>query len=293
LAVLRIGVGLVALYLVAAYGFDLKRYFDPQTGLLPLETIVALQNQTDRVYRFSYFSYAPDMLTIQLMHYAGVAAIVAFVVGLFTRISAVLALVAFLSYYHRAPVLTSIAEPVVAFLMFYLCLGPCGAVFSVDSWRKRRSDGGAATVLPTYGATVVLRLIQVHAALVYFLMFCGKQQNTAVWWNGTAVWWLIARPESALVNLRWLNEYPYLVNLWTTAIFLFEGAFALLIWNRTARPLLIGLSAVIWTGTAVLTGLVPFSLAMFFAGLSFVDPEIWRRLLVRGRSVGAATPAAG
>jgi hypothetical protein len=292
LAVLRIGIGLIALYLVATFGFDLKRYFDPESGLLPLDTIIALRTQTDRAFRFSYLDYAADGLTLQMMHYAGVAVIAAFVAGLWTRVSAVLTLVVFLSYYHRAPALTSITEPVVAYLLLYLCLGPCGAVISIDAWRKRRGETGTHVVVPTYGATIALRLIQVHTALAYFLMFCGKQQNSGVWWSGTAVWWLIARPESALVNLRWLSEYPYVINFWTTAIFLFEPAFALLIWNRTARPLLLGLSAVIWAGTALITGLVPFCLAMFLAGLSFADAETWRTLIARRRFVDSTPPVA-
>lgn len=280
LAVLRIGVGLIVLYLIAAYGFDLRRFFDPETGLVRLDTVLAFIQQTDRAVRFSYLDYA-DGRTLPLFHYAGVAVAALFVVGCFTRITAVATLVVLLSYYHRGPMLTGIAEPVLAYLTFYLCLSPSGAVLSVDALRKRRAAGGKLDVVPTYAATVPLRLIQVHTSLVYFLMFCGKQQNNYVWWNGTAVWWLIARPESALVDLRWLHQYPYLINLWTSCIFLFELAFALFIWNRTARPLLVGLSAVVWTGTALISGLVPFSLAMFVAGLSFVSPATWARLLGR------------
>jgi len=279
-AVLRIGVGAIVLYSLATYGFELRRFFDPQYGMLPVATVEAMQIQTDRALRFSYLDYATDGTTLQVLHYGGLAVVAAFVVGLFTRVASVLTLVVFLSYYHRAPMLTSVAEPVLAFLLFYLCFAPAGAELSVDAWRRRRFGGAAIAAPYSYAATVSLRLIQVHTALVYFLMFSGKQQNNFSWWNGTAVWWLIARTDSALVNLRGLNEYPYLINLWTTFIFLFEPAFALLIWNRTARPLLLGLSVFAWTGIALITGLVPFSLAMFVAGLSFVSAETWRRWLI-------------
>src|SRR5205814_8192909 len=91
--------------------------------------------------------------------------VAAFVVGLFTRVTVVLTLVTFLSYYHRGPVLSSVTEPVVAFLLFYLCLGPCGAVLSVDAWRRRRAAGRPIVIPPMFTATVALRLIQVHTAL--------------------------------------------------------------------------------------------------------------------------------
>lgn len=280
LGVIRIGTGLIALYLVATFGFDLRRFFDPETGVLRLDTVLLIQQQSDRAARFSYLDYAPDGATLQVMHYVGLAVLAAFTVGWWTRITSILAWVVFLSYFHRGPMLTNIVEPVTAMLLMYLCLGPSGNALSVDTWLRRRRNPKYVAG-PTWGTGVVLRLLQVHVALIYFLMFCGKMQNNFVWWNGTAVWWLIARIDSTLIDLRWLADYPYLINLWTTSIIGFELAFSVLIWNRTARPLLLGLSAVVWTGTALITGLVPFCLAMFVAGLAFSSPETWRRLLPR------------
>ena len=285
---LRIGVGLIVLYLAATFGLDLRRFFDPQTGLLPVNMVIESRSQLEAFRaepvapaRFSYFDYANDAATLQAMHYAGLLVLAAYTVGLFTRVTSVLAFVVFLSYFHRAPMLGSVVDPVLAFLLFYLCLGPCGAELSLDAWRRNRAAGARVAAVPTYAATVSLRLIQVHTALCYFLMSCGKQQGGGVWWNGTAVWWLIARPESAMIDLRWMNEMPYLINIWTTAIFLFEPLFALLIWVRVARPLLVGLSVVVWASIAVLTGMVPFALAMIVASLSFIDAETWRRMLRR------------
>jgi hypothetical protein len=280
LGVMRIAVGLIAFYLVATFGLDLRRFLDPQIGLLRIETVQLVRTGM----RISYLDYVTDAATLQIVHYAGLAILAAFVVGFQTRITSVLAWIVFMGYFHRAPMLTSIAEPVVAVLMMYLCLGPCGATLSLDS-RLRRRRNPTAVAMPTWGANVVLRLIQVHTVLIYFMMFCGKTQNNFAWWNGTAVWWLIAKPESALLNLRWMADAPYLVNLWTSAIMFFELAFPFLVWNRTARPLMLGLSVVMWTGIAVLTGLVPFALAMFVAGLSFVSADGWRKLCGSRRKV--------
>lgn len=276
LGVLRIGVGLIALYLAATYGFDLRRFFDPNTGWLPLETILSIQQQNDRPVRFSIFDYATDGVMLQIFHYAGLAVLAAFVVGWKARISSIGAYVVFLSYFHRAPQITSEVEPVVACLLLYLCVGPCGAALSLDAWLRRRRTGSPVAAEPSYLATVSLRLIQVHTSLIYFLMFCGQLQGSAVWSEGTAVWWLIARPQSCLVNLRWLADAPYVVNFWTTAILLFEPAFSLLIWNRTARPLMVVLSGGMWLSIALLTGLIPFCTAMFVAGLAFISADTWR-----------------
>lgn len=277
LAAVRIGVGLIALYVVVTYGFDLRRFFDPQVGLLPVDTVVGILQQNDRGVRFSYFDYATDGLMLQILHYLGVGVLVAFTVGWQTRITSVLSWLVFLSYFHRGPLLTSIGEPVLALILLCLGIGPSGAEWSVDAWLRRRRGGEQAGRAPdNYLTTVALRLIQVHLTLIYFLMFLGKLQNGFVWWNGTAAWWLIARPESPLVNLRFLGDLPYVINLWTTAILAFEPTFAILIWNRTARPLLLMLSGAMWFTTALITGLVPFCATILVAGLAFVPGQFWR-----------------
>ena len=101
----------------------------------------------------------------------------------------------------------------------------------------------------------------------------------STWWQGSALWWLITRTEQRLVDLTWLHAYPFAVEFWTHAIVLFELVFALLIWNRTARPLLLGLSGLMWLSLALVTGKVVFCALLFVAGLAFVSPDAMRAFL--------------
>jgi hypothetical protein len=103
----------------------------------------------------------------------------------------------------------------------------------------------------------------------------------AVWWTGTAVWWMAARSDSRLVDFTGLYQYPDLIAAWTHAIVVFELAFALLVWNRLARPLMLGLSIVMWTCMALLTGLVPFCLLMMAGNLAFISAPALRLFLRR------------
>jgi len=284
LAVLRICVGSLATYIVGSFGFELLRYFGPN-GMLPVQTIVEVSGTT----RFSLLDYASDATSVYVIYGASMAALAAFTAGLWTRLTSILSLIAYLTFFHRGLILTGWVEPVVAMSLLYLCVGPCGAVLSVDAWlRKNKSEADLKARLPSYQATLSLRLIQVHTVIIYFMMFSGKSHGNFVWWNGNAVWWLIARPGAALVDLRGLYDWPYIINAWTTAIVFFELAFALLIWNRTARPLLIVVSGVMWTLTGILTGLVPFCAAMFVVGLAFVSAEQWRGLFGGVPSAGGA-----
>lgn len=281
LAVLRWVVGLLAIYIVGSFGFELLRYFG-SVGMLPIETIREISGP----YRVSLLDYFSDATSLYLIHGITLLVLIAFTVGFQTRWTSILSFVLYMTYFHRAPILTTVVEPVVAMLLLYLAIGPSGAALSVDAWLRRRKSPATAAAAPSYQATLALRLIQVHTAIIYFMMFAGKSHGNFVWWNGNAVGWLTARPGAALVDLRWLYQWQYVLNFWTMAIVAFELAFALLIWNRTARPLLIFTSAVMWTGTALLTGLVPFCLAMFAAGLAFVSAEQWNGLC------GCEAPAA-
>lgn len=301
LCALRILAGLMALYLHASYTPDLLRLFG-ENGLLPVGTVRQLQGGA---FGWSYLDYVHGTTPLRIAHALGFVVLASFTVGLFARASAVAALVVVLSYIHRGPPLTHLVEPILAFVMFYLCLGPCGRYLSVDRWLAQRKKALQSIPIPhgsqsrgaqrSVSATVALRLLQVHLAVVYAMMALGKLSGSSpdvgsVWWTGEALWWLMAKPESRLLDLTWLSEHPYVINVWTHAVVWTELAFALLIFNRWARPLLLVLSTLVWLSLAVVTGFVPFCLLMIFANVAFVPPENLRRWLGRGQ---AADRAAG
>ena len=96
--------------------------------------------------------------------------------------------------------------------------------------------------------------MQVHLALIYGAMFIAQLEGEA-WWQGTALWWIMARPDSRLVDFTGVSNsgnltFEYLINFGTHAILVFEIGFALLIWNSLARPifLVVGCHLLGWHG---------------------------------------------
>ncbi len=286
LCVIRILTAAVALYLYLTYLPDLNRFFGPG-GLLSRDAMLQLRGKESV---FSIFDYATTTSTLWIFYWAGAAALVAMLLGLFTRVSTVLALVAVLSLIHRGPVLADRpVDDIMAMLMFYLCFGPCGRGLSLDALFRSRSDANASATLHapaagSYGATISTRLIQVHLTLIYLAMAMAKLHGslgTDIWWNGTAVWDLIARPEYPLLDLSSLGLTDpgwYLINVWTIGILVFEFCYAILIWNSLARPLLLGVSVLVWISIAVLTGMVSFAIMMLIAGVAFVPPSTFRAM---------------
>ena len=276
LAVIRILAGLLTLYIVGSFTPDLVRFFAAD-GLLPTSLLEQWPVDTSWFlgdpWRFSYLRWLSSPTELYIAHALGLLVVLAMTLGLFTRITTVLSLIVLLSYVHRGSLVSGIAEPVLAMVLFYLCFGPSGAWLSIDAWRSGKPP------LASSSATIALRLMQLHTAAIFLMMGLAKLTGE-VWLSGTAVWWLASRPESRLIDLTaWLAPHPRLVDGWTHAIMITELLFAVLIWNRLARPLLLLAVCCHLVSLALLTGDIPFCLALGVAALSFVDPAFWSALI--------------
>ncbi len=284
--VLRVAAGVAALAYVASFSFSLTEWFAPD-GWLPVATVQQVMETRPGEgagFQMSYLNLISSPALLWAAHGVGLAVVAMFALGLFTRITSVLALLVVLSYIHRAPMLAGQFEPVLATMIFYLCFSPCGRYLSLDSRRSKKaaSDEPAPQDDRSWAATISLRLIQVHLSALYLMMALTKL-GAETWWEGGAVWWLMAQPQSRLVDLTFLRNNLILINAWTHLVVLFELAFGVLIWNRLARPLLVALSVVHWLLLALMTGLVAFCLLMIAGGAAFLPASTLRSLLGAAR----------
>jgi hypothetical protein len=285
-AVLRIAVGLLAVMHLLTLGIDLERWYGRQ-GFLPPETVNLLIGGGADLpnYHFSYLNWFGGPQELWILHMAAIGIAAAFAAGLFTRVSGLLTAAAVLAYVHRAPMIAGHVEPVLVFLLLYLCIGPSGSVLSLDAWLFRRHQNAAAEPAPSLWANLSLRMIQVHVAMFYAMMGLTKLYGDA-WWEGYSVWHLLAQTQSRPLDLSFLRASEYALNFWTLAIVYFELAFPVLIWNRLARPLLFVISLVIWISLILATGLLLFGLTMIVANAAFLPADWYRSLFAR-----AARPA--
>jgi hypothetical protein len=309
LTLLRILVAVVALWWYLGFFTDLQKWFAPG-GYFPLEMAKQYRVMADELqegrFAFSVLDYVDSPAQLNFVYGLGLVALVMMLTGTFSRVATIASLVAVLSFIHRGPIMWRPVDNILVILMFYLCIGPAGANFSVDAMvrhrRRQKEFGGHEPLGPplvvSSAATVAIRLMQVHLALIYAAMVAAQLQ-VAAWWQGTAVWWMMARSDSRLVDLTFLNgmgqAFEYFVNFCTHVVILYEVCFPLLIWNQLARPILIVLGAFVWGGMALISGSVSFAVLMFIAGLAFLSPEGLRSFCTRSdakRSVSGATAAA-
>jgi hypothetical protein len=128
----------------------------------------------------------------------------------------------------------------------------------------------------------------------YAMMGLTKLYGDA-WWQGGAIWLLLAQTESRPLDLTGLRRAgqvgEYLLNFWTHTIIYFELAFPVLIWSRITRPILLALSIAIWSSLIVATGQSLFGLAMLATSIAFIPGERLRAFFGR-RTIAAASLSA-
>ncbi|QDU26409.1 hypothetical protein ETAA8_14870 [Anatilimnocola aggregata] len=271
LAIVRIGTGLLATIHFLSYWADLTRWFAPN-GLLPAETVRRLTEEDGVInYNFTLLQMVTKPNEIWVFEIIAIVASLLLAIGLFSRVSAAVSLIMLLSFVHRAPMISGFGEPILSMLLFYLCLAPSGEWLSVNAWwkgRKQTDHGTAEVPAPSVLANIGIRLIQVHLAAFIFMMGLSKL-SAEPWWTGDAVWYMIAQTTSRPVDLSSLRASPFVINAWTHALLAFEFAFPILIWNRFARPLLLGIGVALWLSLALVSGHLIFCLTLIVAAAAF------------------------
>lgn len=213
-----------------------------------------------------------------------VAALVVFallMLGVCSRVVALVAWLLVISYIHRVRATEFGLDQVNGMLAMYLWIGPCGGAFSLDRvWRRWRAgwQQGWPPVAASVAANIALRLLQLHLCVVYFFSAIGKLQGF-YWWNGQALWYVLADPEYRSFDVEWLARWPLLVAVLTAIVVYWELSFCFLIWPRRLRPLVLAVAVPLHLGIAFGMRIAPFGLGMLVACLSFVPAWAVRRVL--------------
>jgi hypothetical protein len=263
---LRIATGLLTIAYFVSWATQLA-YWLAGDGVLPPDMMrELLQSQNRHFFHPSPLFAITTPSGLWAYHAVVTAVAVLFTLGVVTRLTSALTLVAVLTYIHRAPLLTSPFETVLVMLLLYLTIAPSGAAYSFDAWRAGRQGRSLAT--PSWLANIGLRLTQVHLVMFLWLVACSCLAS-GVWWDGTAIWSLEAQTLSRPLNLSFMRDFPKIVNGWTHLFVLVNLVFPILVWHRLLRPLVIACTALLWLLMIPVTGQVLYVLAVLAAMYAF------------------------
>jgi hypothetical protein len=215
--------------------------------------------------------------------------------GLYTRVTSILAFIVTLSYCHRLEGALFGLDQINALIATYLMLGNSGAVYSLDRWLALRR-GRAAPLGPAVSSNIAIRLMQTHMCVIYLFGGIGKARGE-LWWDGSALWYAFATLEYQSLDMTWTVHLPWVVALLTHVTLFWELSYAFLVWPRLTRPVMLVLAVMVHFGIGLCMGMWTFGLAMIIGNLAFVYPQyveatigsVGRLLVRRPTPVSAGT----
>lgn len=269
LAVFRICFAAIAIAWTASLLPDLRAFYAAE-GIVPADP--------RRARLWSVLEAAPDAalpLGIVML-----VACVALLVGLRTRLAAVLVFAGLLTFQRRNPFIHNSGDVLLRVMALYLALAPAGAALSIDRWRR---DRGGFWLFPVR-APWALRLVQIQLTVLYVATVWAKLRGTT-WNDGTAVSYAMRigdlerfpLPASVETSLVWANLFTY----GTLAT---EFALAVLVWNRRARPWVLAAGVLMHLGIEYTLLVGYFTLAILAAYVAFVPPDTMSRWILRARA---------
>jgi hypothetical protein len=268
LGLIRICAGSMLLYTHLVWSLALGSFFGPK-GFLDPQAVHLLQKNS---FAWSFFWWISSPVALWAVHLAALVVFALFTVGLWTRVTSILALVATLSYVGRVPGALFGLDQVNIMLATYLAVGPSGSAFSVDRWLARRRTGAALPVASSWTANLAIRLLQLHMCIIYMFAGMGKLSGGA-WWDGTAMWMAFGNREYQSLDMTWMADWPQLMNVMTHVTVFWELYYCALVWPRLTRPIVILLAIPLHMGIAICLGMTTFGLAMLIGNMAFIAPS--------------------
>ena len=295
LGLTRVAVGALLFWNVAILGLDLHEYLGSEGWIGPEAARAYLANNSP--WAWSFWFWVPDRFLSVV--WAGCLLVLAlFTLGLWSRVTAVLAWAIAISVVRRAPAALFGFDQMISTWAFYLAVfGASGQAVSLDRFisrfraiRRNRDNLGRRGVDLIRGtpgappasvsANLSLRMLQLHLAMIYGSAGLSKLMGPE-WWNGTAMEMIVLTPEFRRFDLTWLFRYPTQLALATHFGLLLEIVYPVLIWFRKLRPLVITSVVFLHVGIDLMLGLTEFGLAMIVANITFMS-GFWLRGLVTG-----------
>lgn len=287
LGMIRILAGAMLLYTHLVWSFDLVGFFGA-SAWLSTEFVYGFH---DSPFGWSHLYWIQHPAALWTAHLLALLVFTSLMVGFKSRVSAILAFLLTVSYAHRATGALFGLDQINGFLAMYLAVGPSGDAYSFDNWLRRRKS--LPTPGPSISANVAIRLMQLHLCVVYLFAGLGKLLGES-WWDGTALWGAFANHEYQTLDMTWMAQSLVVVNIITHVTLIWEVSYAALIWNKTARPIMLFLAIPLHLGIALCMGMVTFGVIMLVANAAFLSPQLVRSCMGRfseRRASAAAVPA--
>jgi len=288
LALVRIFGGAMLFYTHAVWSLNLNAFLGRESWLNTKTAALLNQDLGGHNYAWSYLYYINSPALLWILHIAALVVFAMLTVGLFTRVTSILAWAITIAYCNRLTGTLFGLDQMNAFIATYLMIGDSGGVWSLDLWLASRrpiaarspdlamhSPTHALTHSPSIATNIAVRLLQIHMCVIYLFGGIHKMFG-GTWWDGTALWFAFAQLEYQSLDMTWLVHHRWLLALLTHVTVFWETFYCFLVWPRLTRPLCLAMAVGVHLGIAICLGMKTFGLVMIIGNLAFIYPETVR-----------------
>lgn len=231
--------------------------------------------------------------TFDIAYVLAILAGLSLMLGVFTRVSAIVTLLLWMSLYVTNPFVGSGGDAVLRMVLLYLCFTDAGRMWSFDARRVARRTRVRPRI-PTWMSAAVHNLalvLIIHQVIMVYVGSAFWKLQGPLWKDGTAVYYPLQTdafsPWGDLLQpvITWA---PFvLVGSYTALVV--QLFFPVLLLYRPTRFVALIVITGMHLGIGLLMGILYFSLVMIAVDMILVSDRSWQRGLSAARSVSSST----
>jgi hypothetical protein len=271
LALLRIGIGLVLLYVLFVASFDLEAHLGPYGW----GGAGALRRLDPYAWPFSVLDWFSHPFWLWAVHLLAALVAASFLIGILPFWSGALSLYFLLSYAHRNPGVVTGLDSLLWMALFYILLTPCGRMFGVNAVpppEKPSFLAGLEAVPPgPHWEGFPIRVLQLHVSVLYFLG--GLDKLNPEWLAGNVFW----NPRLVETGIPFAEESlrsaPQWAAVFVYGALLFHLFFPVFVWLPRFRYVALGGALATHLVVALFWGHAPTHVLMVILLVAFVRPD--------------------
>ncbi len=262
LASMRIVLMSVMVYMYGLRQFSLDYYTDQ--SWIPRSKALLIFPDVIRP-AFAWFFW-PDSMNMPV-HLVFVLLLVLLLFGIGGRFLMTLAWILNMGFLQRNFAINFGADILCSVMMFYLCFAQSCERLSVLNLLKNKKVFRSSDIL----SSVMIRMMQIQLCVIYAYTGFEKLKG-GTWWDGTALWNVVANPQMMAFDMSFLRNFPTFISIMTFTTLIFEIYFTPAVMSKRMRPWLFLIGFGLHMGIALLMGLMPFSASMLAVYFLFMNP---------------------
>lgn len=223
------------------------------------------------------WAFWPDSLNF-VMHSLMIALLALLTLGVGGRWIMWLAWIISSGFIQRNYAVNFGADIIASLFLFYMCFTQSCERLSILNLVRKKTVFKQSDIL----SSVMIRTMQIQICVLYAYTGFEKLKGGS-WWDGTALWSVLANPQMTSFDLSFVRAVPWVIPIVAYITVLFEIYFPVMVaWPKYRNTWLL-LGVFFHAGIGIFMGLGPFATTMISTYFLFLDPELLNKVFKRLR----------